>query len=33
MLTSQIMDDVPVAVSPASARFLDQIRLFMRSRH
>ena len=33
MLTPQIMDDVPVAVSPASGRFLDQIRLFMRSRH
>jgi len=33
MLTSQIMDDVPVPVSPASGRFLDHIRLFMRSRH
>ena len=33
MFTNQIMDDVPVPVSPASERFLDQIRLFMRSRN
>jgi len=28
-----IMDDVPVPVSPASKRFIDQLRLFMRTRH
>lgn len=33
MLPRQIMDDVPVPVSPASLRFLDQLRLFMRARH
>lgn len=29
----QHMDDVPVKVNPVSTRFLDQLRLFMRSRH
>jgi integron integrase len=29
----QEMDDVPVAVNPSSGRLLDQLRLFMRSRH
>lgn len=29
----QIMDDVPIPVNPASTRFIDQLRLFIRSRH
>jgi len=29
----QTMDDVPVAVNPTSTRFIDQLRLFMRTRH
>lgn len=30
---TQVMDDVPVAINPASKKFIDQLRLFMRSRH
>jgi len=27
------MDDVPVSVNPTSSRFIDQLRMFMRTRH
>lgn len=29
----QTMDDVPVSVNPTSSRFIDQLRMFMRTRH
>lgn len=32
-MRSNVMDDIPVAVNPGSARFIDRLRLFIRSRH